>query len=133
ELGDSLYDQQNLHYIELKSISSDIQNYQKSVVGTKYTDCLDRPTFVQRYDHPSLIVGASVLEKGENTASLNSFEVICRNAWADNADIVSRANSGTGALKTDFVRTGVQTKAGAAADILNSITRYFGNNFSDEP
>lgn len=54
-------------------------------------------------------------------------------AWADNADVVSRAYSGTGALKTDFTRTGVRTKAGAIADLSNSITRYFRNNFSDGP
>lgn len=54
-------------------------------------------------------------------------------AWADNADVVSRAYSGTGALKTDFTRTGVRTKAGALADLSNSITRYFRNNFADGP
>lgn len=54
-------------------------------------------------------------------------------AWADNADVVSRAYSGTGALKTDFTRTGVRTRAGAIADLSNSITRYFRNNFSDGP
>lgn len=46
---------------------------------------------------------------------------------------MSRAYSGTGALKTDFTRTGVRTKAGAIADLSNSITRYFRNNFSDGP
>lgn len=46
---------------------------------------------------------------------------------------MSRAYSGTGALKTDFTRTGVRTKAGALADLSNSITRYFRNNFADGP
>jgi hypothetical protein len=46
---------------------------------------------------------------------------------------VSRAYSGTGALKTDFTRTGVRTKAGAVADLSNSIARYFRNNFGDGP
>ena len=54
-------------------------------------------------------------------------------AWADNADVVSRAYSGTGALKTDFTRTGKRTKAGALADLSNSITRYFRNNYADGP
>lgn len=46
---------------------------------------------------------------------------------------MSRAYSGTGALKTDFTRTGVRTKAGAFADLTNSITRYVRNNFADGP
>jgi hypothetical protein len=36
-------------------------------------------------------------------------------------------------LKTDFTRTGKRTKAGALADLSNSITRYFRNNFADGP
>lgn len=56
-----------------------------------------------------------------------------RNAWADNADVVSRAYSGTGALKTDFTRSGVRTRAGAVADWSNSATRWVRNNFADGP
>lgn len=51
--------------------------------------------------------------------------------WADNADGVSCVYSGTGALKTDFTRTGKRTKAGALQDLQNSITRYVKNNFMD--
>jgi hypothetical protein len=51
--------------------------------------------------------------------------------WADNADGVSCVYSGTGALKTDFTRTGQRTKAGALQDLQNSITRYVKNNFLD--
>ena len=52
-LGDGLNDQRNLQYVKGKNVSSDIQNYQKSVVRTNCTDCLDRPTFVQRYNNPN--------------------------------------------------------------------------------
>lgn len=51
--------------------------------------------------------------------------------WADNADAVSTTYSGTGALKTDFTRTGQRTKAGAMQDLQNSLTRYVKNNFLD--
>lgn len=51
--------------------------------------------------------------------------------WADNADGVSCVYSGTGALKTDFTRTGQRTMAGALQDLQNSITRYVKNNFLD--
>lgn len=39
--------------------------------------------------------------------------------------------SGTGALKTDFTRTGKRSTMGALNDGKNSITRYFINNFFD--
>lgn len=45
--------------------------------------------------------------------------------------MVSIQYSGTGALKTDFTRTGKRTKLGAMKDGLNSLTRYYKNNFAD--
>jgi phosphatidylinositol 4-phosphatase len=51
--------------------------------------------------------------------------------WADNADGVSKAYSGTGALKTDFTRTGVRSTSGLLQDGQNSIERYIKNNFFD--
>ena len=51
--------------------------------------------------------------------------------WADHADAVSRQYSGTGALKTDFTRTGKRTIQGALSDFQNSIVRYVLNNFFD--
>jgi phosphatidylinositol 4-phosphatase len=75
-----------------------------------------------------------VLSRGETFTSADpEFEVLFRKLWADNADVVSKSYSGTGALKTDFTRTGVRTKAGALQDLRNSITRYAKNNFLDGP
>jgi hypothetical protein len=51
--------------------------------------------------------------------------------WADNADAISVQYAGTGALKTDFTRTGKRTKFGLLQDGTNSLIRYFKNNFSD--
>jgi hypothetical protein len=53
--------------------------------------------------------------------------------WADHADALSMQYSGTGALKTDFTRTGQRTKAGAIQDGVNSVVRYVKNNFMDGP
>lgn len=55
----------------------------------------------------------------------------CLQVWADHADYVSKAYSGTGALKTDFTRTGVRTKQGLLQDGQNSIMRYLKNNYFD--
>ncbi|OWZ05193.1 Phosphatidylinositide phosphatase SAC1 [Phytophthora megakarya] len=73
------------------------------------------------------------IDKGNGVldSPYNGFEVVFKNAWADNADYVSRMYAGTGALKTDFTRTGRRTIAGALQDGVNSVTRYYLNNFSD--
>lgn len=60
-----------------------------------------------------------------------SFESLYKNVWADHADLISIQYSGTGALKTDFTRTGKRTKAGMLQDGLNSLMRYYKNNFND--
>lgn len=51
--------------------------------------------------------------------------------WADHANEISIAYSGTGALKTDFTRTGQRTKAGLLEDGYKSVMRYLKNNFFD--
>jgi len=54
-----------------------------------------------------------------------------RVVWAEHADAISKAYSGTGALKTDFTRTGKRTKKGALDDLYKSVVRYLKNNFFD--
>lgn len=41
------------------------------------------------------------------------------------------AYSGTGALKTDFTKTGRRTRQGMFEDLSNSVMRYLKNNFFD--
>jgi len=54
-----------------------------------------------------------------------------RSSWSDNADSMSNLYTGTPALKTDFTRTGKRTYMGAVNDGINSVTRYYINNFTD--
>lgn len=61
----------------------------------------------------------------------HEFESLFKSVWADNADVISIQYSGTGALKTDFTRTGKRTYMGALQDLTNSVTRYYKNNFMD--
>ncbi|KAG8962908.1 hypothetical protein FRC03_003637 [Tulasnella sp. 419] len=51
--------------------------------------------------------------------------------WADHADYISKAYSGTPALKTDFTRTGKRTYEGLGRDFMSSVKRYLKNNFYD--
>lgn len=45
--------------------------------------------------------------------------------------MISVAYSGTGALKTDFTKTGRRTRQGMFEDLSNSVMRYLKNNFFD--
>ena len=110
---------------------------QSAVVRTNCMDCLDRTNVVQsmlgRWTLTRQLLDVGVLQPGESSSDDQSFESVFRNMWADNADVVSNSYSGTGALKTDFTRTGNRTRAGMAQDLNNSITRYIRNNFMDGP
>lgn len=116
----------------------EVRNRQTSVVRTNCMDCLDRTNVVQsmlaRWTLNRQLHDLGVLAKGETFTEADSdFEFLFRKLWADNADVVSKSYSGTGALKTDFTRTGNRTKQGALQDLSNSITRYARNNFLDGP
>ena len=111
---------------------------QKSVVRTNCMDCLDRTNVVQS------VLAHWVLQRELQTANIlqNDNDLwesdkkllsLFQNLWADNADAVSFSYSGTGALKTDFTRTGKRTKAGAFNDFVNSASRYYQNNLTDGP
>ena len=51
--------------------------------------------------------------------------------WADHGDSVSTAYAGTGALKSDYTRTGKRSREGMVQDGINSVMRYVKNNFFD--
>ncbi|KAL8837651.1 MAG: hypothetical protein Q9176_005568 [Flavoplaca citrina] len=115
----------------------EVRNRQVAVVRTNCMDCLDRTNVVQtmlaRWTLTRQLIDIGVLRPGESADDDQAFKILFRNIWADNADVVSRSYSGTGALKTDFTRTGERTRAGMVQDLNNSITRYVKNNFSDGP
>lgn len=110
---------------------------QTAVVRTNCMDCLDRTNVVQsmlgRWALTKQLQDAGILSSTDQISNDTAFEFLYRNIWADNADVVSKSYSGTGALKTDFTRTGNRTKLGMVQDLNNSITRYIRNNFLDGP
>lgn len=125
------------HGIDMPSGGMDVRRRQSAVVRTNCMDCLDRTNVVQsmlgRWTLSRQLIDLGLLRSGESAQDDPTFENLFRNVWADNADVVSKSYSGTGALKTDFTRTGNRTKAGALQDLNNSVTRYFRNNFADGP
>ena len=140
QLHDALEKQQYFRGVDMPADLEgrlEVRNHQTSVVRTNCMDCLDRTNVVQsalaRAAINRQLTDLGVLSRGETFSSDPVFEILFRKIWADNADVVSTSYSGTGALKTDFTRTGVRTKAGALKDLRNSIMRYAKNNFADGP
>ncbi|GFR12108.1 phosphatidylinositide phosphatase SAC1 [Trichonephila clavata] len=108
---------------------------QEGVFRTNCVDCLDRTNVVQsmlaRESLQLQLQRLGVLNQGQKVEDHSVFEYVYKNAWADHADIVSIQYAGTGALKTDFTRTGKRGKQGLIKDGINSVIRYFKNNFAD--
>jgi hypothetical protein len=112
---------------------------QKGVFRTNCMDNLDRTNVVQslfaRAAALSAVPGATERMRVSGCSALTSpfpeFERAFNNLWADNADAMSFLYSGTGALKTDFTRTGKRTLGGLINDGINSVQRYVLNNLED--
>ena len=112
---------------------------QQGVVRTNCMDNLDRTNVVQslfaRRAALEAVPGAWAATRAAGTSVLTSsfpgFEAAFNGLWADNADALSVLYSGTGALKTDFTRTGRRTMSGALSDGVNSVVRFVLNNLSD--
>lgn len=137
QLADGLIAGGYFHGIDMPSGGIDVRRKQSAVVRTNCMDCLDRTNVIQsmlgRWTLTRMLIDVGILRPGESAQDDQAFENLFRNVWADNADVVSKSYSGTGALKTDFTRTGNRTRAGALQDLNNSITRYVRNNFFDGP
>ncbi|KAK4509993.1 uncharacterized protein ATC70_006162 [Mucor velutinosus] len=132
QLKDKLNEQGYTYY---DTAQKNLKKTQTSVVRSNCMDCLDRTNVVQstlaRHVLTQQLKELGILEANQKVEDQQEFMNSYRNVWADNADGVSCVYSGTGALKTDFTRTGNRTKAGALKDLQNSITRYVKNNFLD--
>ena len=116
-----------------KEASGVISSWQIGVIRTNCMDNLDRTNVVQ-----SLFARRSLLwqlNKAEGPDIMNTpykvFEKKYKAVWANNANAMSFAYAGTGALKVDFTKTGKVTMKGKYNDGVNAIMRYFVNNFYD--
>ncbi|SGZ57146.1 CIC11C00000000851 [Sungouiella intermedia] len=126
------------NYFHFDLTANNVKNLQNKVVRTNCMDCLDRTNVVQsmlgRWVLQSQMEDSHYLSR-DNTTPWEiidpQFNLFFQSFWADNADAVSCAYSGTGALKTDYTRTGKRTKLGVLNDGINSVTRYYLNNYKD--
>ncbi|XP_067857935.1 phosphatidylinositol-3-phosphatase SAC1-B-like isoform X2 [Heptranchias perlo] len=134
-LLDRVAEQQDEYGYFLVDSDGKIMLQQEGTFRTNCIDCLDRTNVVQsllaRRSLQSQLQRLGVLHVGQRIEEQAEFEKIYKNAWADNANACAKQYAGTGALKTDFTRTGKRTKWGLVIDGWNSMIRYYKNNFSD--
>ncbi|TFY69019.1 hypothetical protein EVG20_g3317 [Dentipellis fragilis] len=109
--------------------------WQIGVVRTNCMDNLDRTNVAQAAIAKAQLTlqlrTAGVISQDDTIDNYEQLSTHLREMWSDHADYISRAYAGTGALKTDFTRTGKRTRGGAFDDILKSVMRYVRNNFFD--
>lgn len=108
---------------------------QHGVFRTNCIDCLDRTNVVQsmlaRLSLQQVLWQIGALRPSDSVANHAAFGTLFKGVWADNADTLSKQYSGSGALKTDYTRTGTRTKRGLIMDGYNSLLRYYKNNLTD--
>lgn len=120
-----------------RSADGAVQSQQLGVIRTNCMDNLDRTNVVQSlFARRSLLMQlgkSGLLESPDNILDTpwKPFEKIYKSVWTNNANAISTLYAGTGALKVDFTKTGKRTKMGAINDGINSIMRYYINNFTD--
>ena len=124
----------------IKNKLIEIIQTQKGVFRNNCIDSLDRSNVVQsvigRYYLLFILsnLGFSDIKPSNNDVFRKfkgSLEPTFKLLWADHGDCLSLAYSGTGALKSDFVRTGKRTLMGNLYDGYLSCKRFYLNNFRD--
>ncbi|CAO3628830.1 unnamed protein product [Cunninghamella blakesleeana] len=109
---------------------------QTGVFRTNCMDCLDRTNVVQSSFARS-VLNLQLMRFGiseypdKGIKYYENFERIFNNAWANNGDMISRAYTGTSALKGDFTRTGKRNITGLMNDASNSLARMYFNTIKD--
>eukprot|EP01104_Vermistella_antarctica_P012946 TRINITY_DN382_c3_g1_i1.p1 TRINITY_DN382_c3_g1~~TRINITY_DN382_c3_g1_i1.p1 ORF type:complete len:1343 (+),score=272.19 TRINITY_DN382_c3_g1_i1:297-4325(+) len=109
--------------------------YQCGSFRTNCMDCLDRTNVVQsviaRMVAKDQMIAMGILTRHDTLESHATFENMFKHVWADNADAMSRRYTGTGALKTEFTRTGRRSLKGAVTDGFLSTKRIMNQKFND--
>ena len=130
--------EQGIHdhgYFQYDIQSKTVEREQTGIVRVNCIDCLDRTNVVEsvfaRHVLTKQLRNLEYITQEDEIAKHAHLESIFKNAWADNGDALSNMYAGTGALKADFTRTGKRSLFGLYNDGMNSVTRYYLNNFLD--
>ncbi|KZV70310.1 hypothetical protein PENSPDRAFT_651589 [Peniophora sp. CONT] len=122
-------------YFHVTAGSPDPVHWQLGVVRTNCMDNLDRTNVAQaafaKFTLNRQLRSAGVFREEDDVDRYADLSQGFRELWSDHANFISEAYAGTGALKTDFTRTGRRTHEGALQDGKKSVMRYVKQNFFD--
>jgi hypothetical protein len=132
QIENNIEDYGYFHY-DMKSKT--VKRTQDGIIRVNCIDCLDRTNVVEsvfgRHVITKQLRELGLISESEQITDFKHLEFVFKNTWADNGDALSYLYAGTGSLKSDFTRTGKRSFLGLYNDGMNSIRRYFLNNFSD--
>lgn len=124
----------------LRNSKGDLLSRQTGALRINCMDCLDRTNVIQNLAGQMSFVGQLGYILGNRMSGQvpvplkRSSQVgsAINTLWADNGDNLSKAYTGTGAIKSDYTRTGgKRTIGGMFEDVGKSLTRLYINNFKD--
>ncbi|KAI0728565.1 SacI homology domain-containing protein [Fomitopsis betulina] len=122
-------------YFHLDASKPEPAKVQVGVIRTNCMDNLDRTNVGQSAIAKRVLTrqlqALGILHDTDTIDRYEDFMKDFREMWTDHANLISMAYSGTGALKTDFTKTGRRTRQGMFEDLSNSVMRYLKNNFFD--
>lgn len=124
---------QNFGYFAMDAKTGAVTRQQHGIFRTNCLDCLDRTNVTQTAlarDMLSLQIRESDGSTGI-VSDMTRLGVALNEMWADNGDALSKAYTGTGAMKSSYTRKGKHTLAGMLDDGLKSVTRFYINTFKD--
>ncbi|KAF0414452.1 DNase I-like protein [Gigaspora margarita] len=106
--------------------------YQKGVFRTNCMDCLDRTNVVQTALSKDTINTYIRLMGDISEYDIESLQSQHSILWAENGDSLSKIYTGTGALRSEYTRSGKVTWAGVLTDATKTVNRFYINNFQDK-
>jgi len=113
--------------------SGNVLSQQHGIFRTNCLDCLDRTNVTQTALGREMLSLQIRDSDGSNgiVSDQTRLGVALNEMWADNGDALSKAYTGTGAMKSSYTRKGKHTLAGMLDDGLKSVTRFYINTFKD--
>ncbi|XP_014270800.1 phosphatidylinositol-3-phosphatase SAC1 [Halyomorpha halys] len=127
----------DLEQMSVAMIAGDgkILSQQQGVFRTNCIGSQDRTNVVQsllaKANLTHILQRLAILEEGQTVEDQVYLENTYNALWCDHGDLLSIQYAGTGALKTDYTRTGERTRVGIIRDEINLLVRYYKNNFQD--
>ncbi|KAG2391841.1 hypothetical protein C9374_013326 [Naegleria lovaniensis] len=122
-------------YFHMNTTDGNILKLQTGIIRSNCIDCLDRTNVCQSVFAKIVLTeqlhSLKLLPNEQKVTDHKALNHTFQNIWADHGDRISLIYAGTGAIKADFTRTGTRTWSGLLNDGVNSITRYYLNNFKD--